>query len=294
MKTITLLSGKGGTGKSSITASLAVLLSKKKRIICADCDIDASNLALVFGKQEVDFDEWVDLSTIQKVEFDHDKCISCGKCFESCYFQAIDFQNKKPKLNEFGCEGCGACEIVCPVNAIKLVDVNNAKIGYVKTKYNFKIVSAQLEIGKSGSGKVVSEVKNKAKQLSGNSEIMLVDSAAGVSCPVIAAVTNSNYCVLIAEPTPSGLFDMKKAYEIVKNFNIPAGLIINKTDLNIKYHEKIKKFANNNGIKVLGELPYDKVFSDALVNMIPVVEKSDKQKKLFSQILTNLLVDCNF
>ena len=289
MKTITILSGKGGVGKSSIVASLAITLSKNKKIICADCDVDASNLGLVFGIKESDYEEWVELSTAQKVEFDYNKCNSCKKCVSNCYFNAIDFKNNKPLLKKFSCEGCGACEIVCPTSAIKLVDVINAKIGYAETKYKFKIVSAQLEMGESGSGKVVAEVKKKARKIAYDADIMLVDSAAGIGCPVIASVTGSDYCILVAEPTPSSFFDLEKAYKIVKHFNIPVGIVINKFDINIEYCDKIKQFAKENKIIILETLSYDKNFVKALVNMTPVVEIDNKQKRLFDNISDKLL-----
>ena len=218
MKTITILSGKGGVGKSSITASLAITLAKRRRIICADCDVDASNLALVFGIKEKDFEEYLPISTIQKAVFDLSKCNSCRKCFEECYFDAIELVNDKPKLKEFSCEGCGVCQLVCPVDAIKLVDEKNAKIGYAKTKYGFRIFSAQLDVGASGSGKIVSAVKKKAEALAQDAEIMLVDSSAGVGCPVIASVSGSDYALLVTEPTPSGFSDMKRAIKIVNHF----------------------------------------------------------------------------
>jgi MinD superfamily P-loop ATPase len=293
MKKITILSGKGGVGKSSITASLGVILSKKYKIILADCDVDAPNLALVFGKKEKDFLEWSDISTNQKAVFDLDKCNSCQKCYKACYFNAIDWIDNKPQLKKFSCEGCGIADIICPVGAIKLVDVKNAKIGHVYTKYGFDVVSSQLNIGESGSGKLVAEVKNKAKELANDSEIMLVDSAAGIGCPVIASVSGSDYCVLIVEPTPSSFYDMKKALDVINHFKINSGIIVNKFDINKKYLEEIKKFAKNKKIKIIGELPYDKDFIRALVDMVPVVEKSDKQKKIFSKILDNLLIDCN-
>lgn len=289
MRTITLLSGKGGTGKSSITASLAIVLSKNKKIICADCDVDASNLALIFGMKEDDYNEWAELSAAQKVKFDYNKCNLSKKCFENCYFKAIDFKNNRPELKEFGCEGCGVCELVCSANAVRLIDINNAKIGYAKTKYNFKIVSAQLKIGESGSGKIVAEVKKKVNQLANDAEIMLIDSAAGIGCPVIASVTGSDYCILVTEPTPSGLFDMERAYKIVKHFNIPSGIIINKFDLNIEYCKKIKQFAKDNNMEILGKLAYDEIFIKALVDMTPVVEISDTQKKSFNRISEKLM-----
>ena len=288
MKIITILSGKGGTGKSSILASLAIVMFRKKKIICADCDVDASNLALVFGIKENEFKEWLKLSAAQKAEFDYEKCNNCKKCIDNCYFNAIDFKNNRPELKEFSCEGCGMCELICPTKAIKLIDINNAEIGYAETKYGFKVVSAQLEIGASGSGKVVAKVKEKTNELAKDAEITLIDSAAGIGCPVIASVTGSDYCVLVSEPTPLGLFDLQKAYDIVKHFNISCGIIINKFDINSKYYEKIKQFAKKNSIENIGKLPYDKSFAKALVNMVPVVLTNKDIEKLFNNIVNSL------
>lgn len=291
MKIITILSGKGGTGKSSITASLALVIARKKKIICADCDVDAANLALVFGIKESDFKEWTSLSAAQKAEFDYEKCNNCKKCIDNCYFNAIDFKNNRPELKEFSCEGCGMCELVCPTKAIKLVDDNNAEIGYAETKYGFKIVSAQLKIGASGSGKVVAKVKGKTEKLAGGVEIALIDSAAGIGCPVIASVTGSDYCILVTEPTPLGLFDLQKAYDIVSHFNIACGIIINKFDINEEYYEKVKQFAQENNIKIIGRLPYDKSFVKALVRMTPVVLENKKLAKIFDNMADQLIKD---
>jgi MinD superfamily P-loop ATPase len=289
MKNITILSGKGGTGKSSITASLAVILSRNKKIICADCDVDASNLALVFGIKEKSYQEWKELSTAQIAKFDYNKCGKCRKCFENCYFKAIEFISNKPVLKKFSCEGCGVCELVCPNDAVKLIDINNAKIGWAETKYGFKIISSQLKIGESGSGKIVVEVKKKAKDMADKADVILIDSAAGIGCPVIASVTGSDYCVLVVEPTPSGIFDMKRAYDIVKHFKISCGIIINKFDLNKEHYKNIEKFASDNNLNILGKLPYDKIFSNALVNMTPVVEINKAIKKIFFNIANNIL-----
>jgi len=288
MKKITILSGKGGVGKSSITASLAVVLSKNHKIITADCDVDASNLALVFGLKEKDYREWKPLTTNKKPTFDLKKCNSCKKCFKECYFNAIEWVNNKPMLNKFGCEGCRVCEIVCPVDAIKLTEVKNAKIGYANTKYGFNIVSAQLEIGESGSGKIVAEVKKLAGSLEKDSEIMLIDSAAGIGCPVIASVTGSDYVIAVTEPTPSGFSDMKRALEVVEHFKIPYSIIINKYDINVEYLKKIEKYADKNKIKILAKIPYSKSFVDALVNLEPVVVYDRKFSKLFKEITKKL------
>ncbi|NQU78733.1 P-loop NTPase [Candidatus Woesearchaeota archaeon] len=289
MKTITILSGKGGVGKSSITASLAIALSKQRKIVCADCDVDASNLALVFGIKDSDYAEWASLTTNQKAEFDLERCNSCRRCVDTCYFKAIRWEDNKPRLKEFGCEGCGACELVCPQKAIELVDVNNAKIGYSDSKRGFNIVSAQLDVGASGSGKIVFEVKQKAKELAKDAEIMLVDSAAGIGCPVIASVTGSDYAIIVTEPTPSGFSDFKRALEVINHFNIPYGAIINKFNINEIYAQKIEDFVKENNGSILMKLPYDRIFVEALVNMKPIAESSRKYSGLFAELAENVI-----
>jgi len=279
MKYITILSGKGGVGKSSITASLAVALSKNKKIICADCDVDASNLSLVLGTAEKD--NWVNLSTNKKAKFDLAQCTSCKKCYENCYFNSIDWKENKPKLKEFSCEGCGYCQLLCPSKAITLEKVNNAMVGDVTTKYGFKVVSAQLNIGASGSGKVVYQVRKMAKELSGDSEIMLIDSSAGIGCPVIASITGTDYAIIVTEPTPSGFSDMTKAIEIVNHFKVPYGIIINKFDIN-EFSNSISKK------KILAKIPYDKKFTQALVELKPIIEFEKSYENLFNKIVKKI------
>jgi len=287
MKTITVLSGKGGVGKSSITASLAVAFSEKKKIICADCDVDASNLSLVLGVRKMDSSE--EISTSSKAVFDLDKCNSCKKCFDACHFDAIEWVDEKPRLLDFSCEGCGVCRMICPQDAIKIETVRNAELGHVKTQYGFVVVGAQLGIGESGSGEVVSVVKNKAEKLGKDSDIMLVDSAAGIGCPVIASVTGSDYCIVITEPTPSGISDMKRAIEIIDHFRIPYSIIINKHDINANNTKIIEEFASENGVKVLKKIPYKRVFMDALVNMTPVIELDESLNALFEDLAGRVL-----
>lgn len=287
MKTVIILSGKGGVGKSSVVASLAVLFSKDRKIICADCDVDASNLSLVLGADK--YEEWNDLSTNEKAVFDLEKCISCKKCFNECYFNAIGWQDNKPVLKEFSCEGCGLCKLICPQKAITMERINNAKIGYADTKYGFKVVSAQLSPGESGSGKVVSEVKKKAKKMGADADIMFVDSAAGIGCPVIASVTGSDYAILVTEPTPSGFSDMKKAFEVVSHFNIPCGIVINKYDINEKHTEVIEEFAEENKLRVIAKIPFDKKFAEALTEMTPIIEHEKSYVKLFEDLKSSTL-----
>lgn len=288
MKSIIVLSGKGGVGKSSIAASLAEIFSKEKKIVCADCDVDASNLSLLFGLRTDDYAEWVPLSTNQEAIVDIDKCTGCGRCIESCYFKALEWDDEKPSLKKHGCEGCGVCELVCPIKAIRLVPINNAFIGYAKTGKGFFIASAQLEPGNSGSGKVVFEVKKKATDISPSADIMIIDSAAGIGCPVIASVSGSDYAVLVTEPTPSGYNDMLRALEVVEHFKIRSGLIINKYDLNAEMTGKIESFAKEKGMPVLCKMPFDRSFVKAMNEMKPIIEYDHSYQKIFEDIMRGL------
>jgi len=293
MKTITILSGKGGTGKTTVSSSLAVLLSKIKKIIVADCDADAPNLGLALGIKENDFLNWKQVQTNEKAVLDENKCNSCKKCFEICNFGAIKWDNEKnkPIFDSLLCEGCGACQLICPNNAIKLVKTNNGKIAFTKTKYGFNLVSGQLNIGSTGSGKVVSLIKEKAEKLAKkeNIEIILLDSAAGVGCPVIASIQGSDFIVAVTEPTPSALNDLKRALRTVEQFRIPYGIVINKYDLNKDFSKKIEGFAEKYKIPILGKIPYNKKFVEALVKLTPIVAYDKTFIKIFQDILKNTL-----
>jgi MinD superfamily P-loop ATPase len=289
MKSIIILSGKGGVGKSSITASLAVAFSKDKKIVCADCDVDASNLSLLFSLSTDKYKEWDPLSTNQTAIVDKNKCMGCRKCVDICYFKALEFKDNIPKVSEFGCEGCGACELICPVNAIKLEKINNAYIGYAETKYSFKISSAQLFPGNSGSGKVVFEVKRKSKEIEPKADFMIIDAAAGIGCPVIASVTGNDYAVLVTEPTPSGFEDMQRALDIVDHFKIKKGIIINKYDINEEYSKKIEDFAKKNKIRIIAKIPFDKNFVKAMTEMIPIIDYDKKYNDIFEDIKCKII-----
>lgn len=292
MKTITVLSGKGGVGKSSIAASLAVLLAKKKRVMVADCDVDAPNLALCLGTDCMKFD-WKNIETSEKAELIREKCEHCKACFENCSFNAIIWDRKKgiPIFNKFLCEGCGVCSLVCQSKAIKLKRVINGKIGVGKTSYGFKIVSGQLKIGESGSGEVVTAVR---KQLLDSArkegtDYAIIDASAGIGCPVIASVVGSDYVIAVTEPTPAAMSDLKRALEVVNHFKIHHGLIINRWDINKEFSEKIENFAKENNIPILEKIPYDKKFVEALINLTPIVVYDQRFEGLFSTILTKVL-----
>jgi len=291
MKTITIFSGKGGTGKTTVSSSLAVMLSRERKIAVADCDVDAPNLGLSLGLKEKDYSSFINLRASEKAELIKEKCTGCKKCLNVCSFNAIKWDKKQniPVFDDLLCEGCGTCVIVCPENAIKLRKVENATISVGKA-YGFGIVSGQLKMGESGSGRIVMEVKRKAMEIARkeNAELILVDSAAGIGCPVIASVNGSDYVIAVTEPTPSALSDLKRGLKIVNHFGIPCGVVINKYDINKEFSNKIEKFANKNKIPILGKIPYNKEFVEALVNLRPAVVYNKKFESLFLKILDNL------
>ncbi len=290
MKTITIFSGKGGTGKTTVASCLAVMLSRKQKIAVADCDVDAPNLGLSLGLKEKDYSSFIKLRASEKAVLIREKCTGCKKCLNICSFNAIKWNKKHniPIFDNLLCEGCGTCKIVCPENAIKLRKVENAEISVGKV-YGFGIVSGQLKMGESGSGRIVMEVKRKAREIARkeNAELILVDSAAGIGCPVIASVNGSDYVIAVTEPTPSALSDLKRSLKIVNHFGIPCGIVINKYDLNKDFSIKIEEFAKKNKIKILGKIPYDKGFADTLVNLKPAVIYNKRFEKFFLGILNN-------
>ncbi|RLJ06508.1 MAG: P-loop ATPase [Candidatus Aenigmatarchaeota archaeon] len=283
MRVINILSGKGGTGKTMVSSSLLWTMSRKKRVVGIDCDVDAANLGMVLG---VKITRRKEIETSEKAFLIEEKCTGCFKCVDVCNFSAIEKGDKKPVFNRFLCEGCGSCELVCPENAIEIKTVKNAWITEGASRYGFPVVSGQLKMGESGSGKIVTEVRRTGERVAkeNKSEIMIIDSAAGISCPVIASVRNTDYVIAVSEPTPSGFNDLKRAIKLVEFFKIPCGLIINKFDINKELTRKIENFAKEKGISVLGRIPYHKDFVDAAVNLKPVVVYKKKYREIFENI----------
>lgn len=284
MKTLTILSGKGGVGKTMLSSSLAVLFSKHGKIVACDCDVDASNLALALGIEEKAF-RWQEIETSEKARLIEEKCTGCKKCLQSCVFSAISWnkENNKPEFNRFLCEGCGACSLVCPEKAIKIERVKNGKIGSARSRHGFTIVSGQLKMGESGSGKIVDALKQKALAVAEKegAELIICDSAAGISCPVIASLRGSDFVVAVTEPSAASFRDMKRALQIVDYFNIPYGVVINKWNINKELSKEIEDFA---GKKLLGRIPYDEKVISAIVNLTPVVETECKAAKEIKEI----------
>jgi MinD superfamily P-loop ATPase len=291
MKKIVILSGKGGVGKSSIAASLALVLSKKNKIVAADCDVDAPNLALVLGIKK--FDKKIGIEAAEKAVLLEKKCTGCRKCLDSCVFSAIEWnkEKNKPVFNYMRCEGCGTCGIVCPENAIFLEKIENAKVRIAEKP--FPIFSGQLKVGESGSGKVVFNVKQMAEKKADEigADYLLIDSAAGIGCPVIASVSGSDFAIIVTEPSPSAFNDFKRAMAIVQHFQIPFGVIINKWDLSKDFTKEMEKYFQENEIQLLKEISYDRKFTDALINLTPIAVYDKKYEKLFEEIINKIKIE---
>ena len=276
MKEIVVISGKGGTGKTSITASFAMLGGKD--IVVADCDVDAADMHLLM---QPDWEKSEDFYSGVIAEIDQEKCIKCGKCADVCRFNAIPIINKKYVVNTLNCEGCGYCFHICPTDAITMNEQNVGKWFISNTKADNVMVHARLGIGAENSGKLVAKVKNEAKRIAEETDkqFIVVDGSPGIGCPVVSSLSGADFVVLVTEPTVSGLHDLKRVYELVKKFNIPAGCIINKADLNTKVAQQIEKFLKEEKITYIADLPYDEMFTKAMTNGQTIVEYDDANLK---------------
>jgi len=281
MKEIVIISGKGGTGKTSITASFAYLGGKD--IVVADCDVDAADMHLLM---KPDFKISEDFYSGELAKIDQDKCISCGKCAEVCRFNAISIINNQYIVDPLNCEGCGYCARVCPSSAITNEILNVGKSYVSTTKVGNIMVHAKLGIGADNSGKLVAKVKDEAKKIAenNNKHFIVVDGSPGIGCPVVSSLSGANFVVLVTEPSVSGLHDLKRVYELVKKFKIKAGCIINKFDINKKVTEEIIEFLKEEDIVHISNLVYDESFTKAMTIGKTIVEYNNSN-------LTKVLIE---
>lgn len=268
-----------------LTSALTMLFAKKKKIIAVDADVDAPNLAIWLNEldeKNIQFSQ--NISTSLKAVIDKNKCNGCGECVGKCVFQAIQIKHGKAEINPFLCEGCGVCRIVCPRQAVELKPVQNGQIKLIRTKYGFSLLTGQLLPGETGSGKVVSQIKEKAEdnQLA---EMMIIDSSPGTGCPVIAAFQDADLAVLISEPTPSGLSDLKRILELMNHFKIPFRIVINKWDINRSLSRQMEKEFKDN---LLGKISYDQKIFQAIANLQPILKTNLKAKKEIKRIFKQL------
>ncbi len=272
MKEIVVISGKGGTGKTSLTASFAYLGGED--VVVADCDVDAADMHLLM---KPDFSRAEDFYSGELAWINQDECTQCGKCAEVCRFDAIPVIEGKYIVEPLSCEGCGYCARVCPVDAIVNKPLNVGKWYASNIKTGTTMVHARLGIGADNSGKLVTKVKNEAKIIAKKTKknYVIIDGSPGIGCPVVSSLSGASFVVLVTEPSVSGLHDLKRVYELVKKFNIKAGCIINKADLNVSKSEEIKQFLKNENIIHIASLPYDETFTEAMTYGQTIIEFSN-------------------
>jgi len=266
---IVVASGKGGTGKTTLSSFLISSLSLDGyMIVGVDADVEAPDLVIGLGEGKETSRESIFDSSIAVINYD--KCSLCEECYRACTYGAIKWLDK-PIITQELCEGCGVCKFVCPDDAISLVNTKTGDIIVKETKYA-KVVLGELEIGRKHSGKLVDLLRDKARGLANDSDLIIIDAAAGTGCPVISSIVGSDYLLVVVEPTNQSLVGAGKVIDIGKHFNIPTGLVVNKYDLNRDFIDFIKKWSDEKGISVLGFIPYDKVVVESYVKLIPLIE----------------------
>jgi MinD superfamily P-loop ATPase len=274
MKELIVISGKGGTGKTSLTAAFAALASEA---VLADCDVEAADLHLVL---EPSVREASDFSGGKQAVIDAQKCIGCGRCEDMCRFDAIRHNGlgntiavKTYTVDPVSCEGCKVCVEFCPVKAIAFEDAINGQWFISQTRFG-PMVHAKLGIAEENSGKLVTLIRQKAKELATERQanLLIADGSPGIGCPVIASITGADLVLIVTEPTLSGRHDLERAADLTGSFGIRTLLCINKADINPEMTDQIAEKARQRGITVVGEIPYDDAFTKAQIMKATVPE----------------------
>lgn len=275
MKELTVISGKGGTGKTSIVACFAAL---QENSVLADCDVDAADLHLVMDTRVQHREPF---TGGKKASIVADSCTGCGECEQMCRFDAIapdgcSNDSTVFRIDPIACEGCGVCTLVCPAEAIEFKEVVNGEWFVSETRHG-PMVHARLGIAESNSGKLVSVVRNQARGIAvkRNLDMVIIDGPPGIGCPVIASVTGSDFVLVVTEPTLSGLHDLERVRQLAEHFKIKIAACINKCDLNPAMTSRIDEHCQEKGIEIVGRIPYDNIVTRAQIHKTSVVEASD-------------------
>ena len=295
MKEIVIISGKGGTGKTSITAALASLASNA---VLADCDVDAADLHLVL---EPKINKESDFSGGSQASISTEDCIGCGKCAEMCKFGAIKCNEKADgnsgvtySVDPISCEGCKVCVEFCPVKAIAFNPAINGKWYISDTRFG-PMVHAKLGVAEENSGKLVALIRKEAKKIAEEQkkDLLIIDGSPGIGCPVIASITGADLVLVVTEPTLSGMHDLERVAQLTANFNIKTLVCINKADINTDMAQQICVSAKKWGLKVIGQIPYDDAFTKAQIMKVTLIEYTvgnvaEKIKTMWQEMIYEL------
>ena len=263
MKQVVVLSGKGGTGKTLLIASF---ISLTRDCVICDCDVDAADLHLLLDPEIIKEE---DFCTLEQAEIDRKVCIQCGLCEEHCRFLAI----KDCRVDPMKCEGCGVCQLVCPLNAVTTHPKSVGKVFTSRTRYG-AFIHGRLNPGSSNSGKMVTRIRQIAEREAEKqqADIILIDGSPGIGCPVISSVTGSDMVLVVTEPTLSGIHDMERVIALTEHFGIECSVIVNKYDINESNVEKIENFCSEHCVPITGKIPYNRIFTEAIIVAKPLVE----------------------
>ena len=267
MKQLAVISGKGGTGKTILSASFAVLSSDK---VMADCDVDAANLHLLLHP---DILERHTFSGGKEARLSQERCTGCGRCLESCRFDAVSENGEGEfRIDPVACEGCEVCRHVCPSDAIDMKDADTGEWYTSETAFG-PFIHARLNIGAESSGKLVTEVRKQAQTLADQRglDLILIDGPPGIGCPVIATLSGVDLALVVTEPTPSGVQDMDRVVRAAQHFGIRAACCINKHDLNPSLTAEIEAWCSQQGVEVVGRIPFDGGVAEAITQGTPPV-----------------------
>jgi len=278
MKQLVVLSGKGGTGKTTVTAALAHLGSQEVPMVLADADVDAANLELVLEPKKL---EQHDFRSGKRAVIDPEACTACGVCETVCRFDAIIPPTDSPfsyayQVEGLSCEGCAACFYQCPEDAIRMEEQLAGRWFRSGSRFG-PLFHAHLFAGQENSGKLVALVKQQGRDLASETgaKLILIDGPPGIGCPVISATTGVDMALLVVEPTVSGVHDLKRVLSTTEHFGVPALVAINKADLNMKRSDEVAAFCRDRGVELVGRIPYDTAVTEAMVQGQPVTVYTD-------------------
>ncbi|HDO19848.1 MAG TPA: 4Fe-4S dicluster domain-containing protein [Thermoplasmatales archaeon] len=275
MKQIVVISGKGGTGKTTLTAAISTIAKNK---VIADCDVDAPDLHLILNPK---VKKTMVFHGLKLAVIDNKKCIRCMRCYKSCRFDAI---NEDLDISKDKCEGCGVCEYVCPVNAVSMADRDTGYLYMAETRlgpFSYGI----LKTAEEASGKLVSAVRENAKDIAEEKglDTIIIDGPPGIGCPVIASITGVDLALIVVEPTKSGIHDMERVLKVTRHFNVRAVVCINKYDISPEYTTRIEEYCKNEGVEIVGKIPFDEDIVRAMVEGKSIIEfnrDSDTSKRI--------------
>lgn len=270
MREVVVISGKGGTGKTSLTAAFAHLAADK--VLC-DLDVDAPDLHILLDPQVEHEEAFV---SGHEAVIDPARCTGCGTCLEMCRFGAVACEEAVCRIDPLHCEGCKVCVAFCPEEAIDFPDRHCGTWYRSNTRFG-PMVHAQLFPGQENSGRLVSLLKKEARLLAGKTgaELILCDGSPGIGCPVISSLSQAHLAVIVTEPTPSGMHDLQRVAQLCDHFRIKVAVIVNKHDLNPEHTQNIEALCRDKGYSLAGLLPHDPIVTTAMVRRLAVTECED-------------------